>query len=312
MSETTDFHVHCTEQTAHSVIDLADRRGIAVLGLVQRVALSPNITEFVEYGKSKGVRVLPGVEFVVALDDKRVDLIALGFNPDHPLADEHFNSNRRNEKNRVIAAGQLEFLQGQGFNFDNTDPKQTKLKQDLLQGLILEKAISWCRLAAQIEVNAPVIENLKNIFSTEWNEVVTKYTGKPGYETAQQLDAKFLWTTLFAPGRPGFVPVNNNVRVRELVEAVHQSGGIILYSPEGRFSEQTFQRLTIDYHIDGVYGWHGPDCDLTDEQIDYIESQGQLVLGGSDYDPEKNDWQIGIAKGGTEKSLQTVKQKLRY
>lgn len=299
MSEanTVDFHVHCTDSTARSVIDLAAQNGLVGIGLVQRVSYSPATSEYIEYGKKQGVEIWPGVEFTMMVKGQGTDLIVLGFNPMNPDIAELFNTQNRMEHSGRIAQMQRNFLENRGFEFDTLTRKEDlDLIKDLLSGQITEKAISWCRLVVKGFNNRDSIELLKSEFPDEWREVLNNYQGKPSYDTVDRLEAKFLWAHYFAPGKEGYIPVNNDQLLRNAVKSVHEAEGLIVYSPEGNFNIDVWKELKA-IGVDGVMGWHGGEIELSPDQVELIEKQGKLILGGSDYDPEKEDWKIGRGNG---------------
>ena len=59
--------------------------------------------------------------------------------------------------------------------------------------------------------------------------------------------------------------------------------------------------------------WHGstlksPNGVALSDVVADIKKRGLLILGGSDYDPTKNHWQIGIGGGNTYISPRRLKE----
>ena len=105
----------------------------------------------------------------------------------------------------------------------------------------------------------------------------------------------------FGPGKPGRLLARDSAE--DLVKIVHDCGGVVVYSPEGNFDQSVWNKL-VDIKIDGVMAWHGSrlgkDRKGIDTNLNAIKSArklGLLVLGGSDYDPRKQDWELGVGRG---------------
>lgn len=297
-----DFHVHYevkNPEGAKDIIKEARRRDVGVLGLVGRAEYSTRLPELVKFGQEIGVIVLPGVEYKARLDDrshKSVDLICLDFNPQSLEIANYFaeNAPKQQQINKAIAAEEKEFLETQGFSFSNLKDEDKKTLEEIFRGEHVDKAIKLCRIAANTEEGN--VEELKKKYPREWQEVQEKHGIKPWYKNDPiGLDAKFLYELYFSnETKPGYqyAIAPYITPVQKIIEATHKSGGVILYSPEGKFNEATWQKL-VDLGIDGIMVWHGKRMELPKSLVATIRKIGLLILGGGDYDPARNHWQIG-------------------
>ncbi len=294
-SNRVDFHVHYTDATAPSIIHEARDNGIVVLGLIGRAEISDKINDYVREGEQLGIEVFPGVECLSRIDGKFVDLIAIGVDENDSTIRRYFGQNDGIELNSRIAQHQYGFLQGQGFSFTDLSEDSRTLLNELLAGRITEKAIKFCQIAVSNAENDLLIGGLKNEFSNEWQEVHDQFSNKPGYnEHPLWVTAKFLYQHYFAPGCPGYVLIQPTST--DFINAAHQAGGVIVYSPEGDFNAGVWQTL-VSQGVDGIMAWHGGDMEIAPEIASEAHRTGLLVLGGSDYNPDNNHWQMGNGKG---------------
>lgn len=279
--ERADFHIHYTDETARGIIDKALEMGVRVVALVRRSEISDRLPEFIAYGREKGVTVLPGTEQLVRVENGLVEAICLDFDFAHPEIRRFFGKKEAEEKNASVAARQKQFLELKGFTFNDLAPKDRNKLEELLAGKILEKAKTFCQIVNNTEANQSLIQKLLK----ENNEV---------YREAKETNWRFLWKMFFAPGKEGYIPVQP--QAKELINAVHSAHGVVLYSPEGKFKRENWDELK-DFGIDGIMIWHGGRAELPASLIKEIREQGFLILGGSDYDPEKDDWKTGVGQG---------------
>lgn len=291
-----DFHTHFLEDKVQEVFTKAKKAHVVAMALIGRLEI-PNVDDMnkiVELGQEQGIKVFSGVEYLARINGVRADLVALGFDCGNPAIKKHFGKEENRQRNVEIANKQLSFLIDQGFDLSAPEKseKQVLLRQ-ILAGDISEKAINLCRVVCSTSVNVRSIDELKKEFNEEWNGVVSKYSNRPGFETDGELEAKFLYLHYFDIGKPGFQSVQRGSE--EVIEAVHQSGGVILYSPEGKFNNEVWEIL-MGQGIDGIMGWHGGKLELN-HGVSKARAIGLLVLGGSDYNPVRNEWQPGVGKG---------------
>lgn len=308
--ERADFHVHYSvhdPEATKRIIDEAAGKNVVVLGLVGRLAVSDVLPEIIEYGRKKGVKVLPAAEYpgLVTLEDGKtqaVDLIAIDFDYQNKEIRKLFSPLENRERNAKIAQNQKEFLEREGFLFDSLQDSEKRILSRLLEGRLDEKAIEFCRLVVKNKLNEEKLRSLKEEKREDWEFVARNWGKQPFYQNSAELDAKFLWYLYFRPPHgEGFKAqggASAELQLKpatELVAAVHKAGGVILYSPEGKFKREIWEHLK-SVGIDGIMAWHGSRMELNRNTIREIRKEGYLILGGSDYDPKKNEWIIGVGK----------------
>ena len=289
-----DFHVHYTDESAKRTIEKAGDQWITAIALIRRTEISDHMPEYINYGEKLGVKVLPGVEFFAGLKDTNVELIALGFDYTNITVRNIFGVAERKDHNKKVAEKQKELFEAQGFYFEGLEGQDKEELTSLLNGNVTEKAILFCRLASRNPANRLKINALKEEHSSLWKEIEEASRTKKAYSEPTLTEAKFLWRLFFMPGKPCFIAVQK--RPGEIIDAIHQAGGVVLYSPEGKFNESDWRKL-IDLGIDGIMGWHGGKLELGREIVADARKRKLLILGGSDYDPDVEEWQVGSGSG---------------
>lgn len=309
----TDFHIHYTDVSAREVLEEAKKNGLSSVALVGRAEISKDIKELINYGERLGIRVFSGVEYLAKIGESEfVELICLAFDPNHPKIKKYFgkDSEKQIKLNIEVARKQKELLERKGFTFEGMDINQKNLLSDLLAGKIAEKAIRFCELVTSNKANYDKVRQLIGNHPTEWKEINTTYSEKPGYKGfPTRLQSKFLWSFFFATGREGYVPVLTSAS--EIINSIHAAGGVVLYSPEGEFNEAIWNKL-VEFGVDGIMGWHGGKLEIHKDTIRTARQKGLLILGGSDFNPSKNDWQIGVGAGELYISLRRHEELDRY
>lgn len=293
-TDRVDFHIHYSDQNAEQIIEQARKNNVVALALIRRTEISENMENYINYGKALGVDVLPGVEYFARLDEGNVELIGLGFDYKAPPIREIFGISERKDFNRNLAAIQKKLFEAQGFSFESLSLGENERLRSLLAGDISEKAILFCRLAVSSSLNRSKIVQLKMENEKLWEEVRAWAKPKSGYLEPRLVEAKFLWRLYFAPGKACFVPMQRSAE--EVVKRVHSAGGVMLYSPEGHFDEVSWSKL-LALGIDGLMGWHGGNLEVGRNVIRDIKQRNLLIMGGSDYDPSVEEWQIGSGDG---------------
>ncbi len=299
-----DMHVHYDilddAQSTYSLIDMAKHKGVVAIGLLAKSDVSPYMHDFIEYGNKIGVAIVPGAEYTTFLGNerKRADLICLGFDPDDiPL----FSVKGSSIQNKEIALEQKSFLENNGFSFLNLGNEELNIMKSLLNGETSEKAIKFCEIISKSsdDVNKKIVQELKASNYEIWNKTIDTCRENEYYNSPQRIDAKFLYNLFFAVNRPGYLPVQKHFS--EVVDQVHQAGGVVLYSPEGAFDIDVWKSL-MSGEIDGIMAWHGGALGNSGSKLDIpinvlkvCRERGKLVLGGSDF--QGKDWELGTGNG---------------
>lgn len=303
-----DFHVHydpLRPETGFDVIRKAEKCGIIAITLLDRNSISPMMAEYVEYGKDCGVEVIPGIEIVARFGMETVELIAMGFDVSDLGINKAWGGLENKVSNTQMVAKQISLFNNEGFSFNHLSQFGQENMDKLLLGEISEKAITLCQciVTADDDENRRLLEELKESESQLWQKLVQQYSETDYYKgRLDRLNAKLLYEIYFGPGKKGRDLICT--QVSEVVSIVHSAGGVVLYSPEGLFGQKIWDDLQ-EKGVDGIMAWHGGklgrDKDVDSIPISIIKDairKGMLVLGGSDYDPKKNDWKLGV--GGDE------------
>jgi hypothetical protein len=304
-----DFHVHYSDENAEWILTKAKEANLCAVAFIRRAEMSDSLGEYINFGKSLGVEVIPGVEYFAALDEGNVDLISLGFDVNSPSMREVFGVAEKREYNARLAASQMRLMEDQGFSFQEIPEEEMGNLRKLLDGEVTEKAILVCRLACSSLLNQQKIAELKRNNPAVWERLQSLVAERPGYKKPGAIDAKFLWQLYFAPGKSCFRRVQ--ISAQNLIERTHQAGGVVLYSPEGELDVAAWHKL-IEQGIDGIMGWHGSSLEISKSTVREVRAKGLLILGGSDYDMDKDHWQLGIGDGSMFLSLRRLNElKLR-
>ena len=298
-----DFHVHSSEDFGENkkLIREAKSRGAIAISMVGKIEIPPMIDELIEFGRGVGVEVIPGVETSEELV-KGVfsDFIGLGFDTNHPIAREYFSNEARRTRNRELAEHQVNVLEEYGFSFEGIAGEDKELFDLILEGHEAQKAINLCRIVARTPKNRDALERFTNEHK-EWKRVYDFYSkqerfrGQPEY----LLKTKVLEFILFDFGREGYVPSATPPEV--IIEAIHKAGGVVVYSPEGKFDKEVWKRFK-SLGGDGIMLFHGgrirwPLGVKPVEFLREVRNDELIIIGGSDFDPDKNHWEIITGDG---------------
>jgi hypothetical protein len=173
------------------------------------------------------------------------------------------------------------------------------------------KAIAFCQLLMKVPGNKNLIDQIHSGNKELAKELYEYYGNRDPYvDNPQLLEAKLLWNVLFKPPQgKGYIPIL--WKSQKFVDTVHKAGGVVLYSPESNFNKNTWDMLQ-NQGIDGIMAWHGGRLETDKGTVIDARRKGLLVLGGSDYHPEKNDWKIGEGNGDMFISSNRYSELMRY
>lgn len=295
MTERVDFHIHydpLDESTAYDAIETARKCEVTAMALMARGQISVNTHEFIEKGRELGIKVFSGLESLTILGDNFLELICLGFDPEGSIAGL-YGQEVVEKINKKAVFEQLAFIQTEGFDFSLISSEDQELLSKVKMGKTTERAFKICQIISRSSniPNISRISALKKELDDDWKYVNDKYGNA---FKGSNLNAKFLWYIYFKVGAPGYIRVQNHADV--VINAVHESGGVVLYSPEGKFDFSVWESL-ISLGVDGVMGWHGSKLELSRQMIKDLLEKEMLILGGSDFDPIKNHWKLGLGDG---------------
>ncbi len=329
--KSADFHVHYnpdkisrhnethpgtldaeTETTIEKII----ASNIKYVGIVGRTVVgTPKIIDLIRSRlEVHGIKVIFGMEYHAVLppDLRRltlrgfVDFICFGFDHSSPEIQKEFGSDPTNstELNARIAKEFLEKLTRLGFNLEPQTEEQKETLKNLKEGRIANKADHLSLLILDLaDQNKDIIGDLEKKYGPP-NEIDKRNNG---YSSQKN----WLYRLLFqAP--TGLASFYFQKQPDVLTNLIHQTGGVVLYSPEGKFDPKVMDYL-LSLGIDGVMGWHGAELeDLPIPVVKSLRKSGKLVLGGSDFDPVKDSWQPGMGKGTMYLSDRRGKELVNY
>ncbi len=292
--ERVDFHVHYNSNDKNSeccVIDRAASVGVSAVALMLRSEIPNNIDSYRKYGKRLGVEVFSGMETVSSLGDRKdIELICIGFRQKGSLYDM-FSKESSKVRNIELARFERNFLNSKGFRVEGSSQEDIQLLEWVMGGQIKAKAISLCQIVSRNKINETLVEELKLCKSKVWSDVLNRYSKS---FSGKDLDAKFLHTLYFSA--QGECQIDPKYTAEEIIKSTHASGGGVFYSPEGKFDLKIWHCL-VDFGVDGIMAWHGGKMELTMSFVKSLVGEGKVILGGGDFDPVKDDWQIGVGNG---------------
>lgn len=298
ISRYNEVHPGTLEAETETTIEKIIASNIKYVGIVGRTVVgTPEIIDRIKTRLEKHeVQAIFGMEYHAVLPpDLRhltpkgfVDLICFGFDHNSSKIQKEFGSDST-ELNARIVKEYLDKLSKLGFNLKPQTEKQEETLKNLKEGRITNRADHLSLLILELaEQNKDVIAALEHKYGPA-NEVDRRGNGFSPQKN-------WLYRLLFqAPD--GLVSTYFQRQPDALISLIHQAGGVVLYSPEEKFKPEIMEYL-LTLGIDGVMGWHG--AKLEDVPISVIKSlrkTGKLILGGSDYDPIKDDWQPEVGKG---------------
>ncbi len=261
--------------------------------------------------ETHGVKAIFGMEYHSLLPENLrhltqngfVDLVCFDFDHDSPVIQEEFGLNSTKLNARIVKE-YLEKLNQLGFNLTpQTDQQNDSLKR-LKEGQVANKADLLTLLILELSnQNKDAITSLEQRYGpiTDVDKRNNGFTPKKNW----------LYRLLFKPPS-GLASFYFQKQPDLLTKLIHEANGIVLYSPEEKFSPEIMNYL-LSLGIDGVMGWHGGKLeDLPTSWIKTLRKAGKLILGGSDFDPVKDDWQPGVGKGTMYLSNRRGKELTKY
>lgn len=283
-----------TEDTIDKII-VGNIKYVGILGRIS--AASQETTDLIKDRLNLyGVEVVFGTEYLSLLpEDIRhltsnglVELVCLGFDHNSPEIKEKFGPDDTKFNSRV-AKEYIDKLVKIGFDLTPTTDEQQIILTRLMQGKIPNKsdylATFISKTTGQNHIPIKMLEN-------KFGPISETDRRKNGFTPLKN----WLYRLLFKLPS-GLVASYYQTPTKETIDLVHQAGGVVLYSPEGKFIPEIMTHL-LDHGIDGAMGWHGGRLDEVPlEWIQVLRRTGKLILGGSDYDPVKNHWQPGTGSG---------------
>jgi len=280
-----DFHVHLGDRTKEDFIEEALDNKVTVVAALDRGSevKIDRLQALIDYGLSKGIRVIPGVEsFTQAeIDGQRAtfELIGLDFDLDHPdiyrILDPRAGIPPEHHYPKIDF--QRSILEKMGFEVTPTD-ESAIIFGEIQSRQVAETAIRFCKI---VLLN-PNNQNLLN--SDFWQDRIRKHLiERP--EDEGRWDKALYWS-IFAAGKDGYWPSPLNMQL--IVKTIREANGVVVGAHpnfkigDGIVNLDTVINYWFENKVDGLEGWDaGP---LNKELALKSRARGGLVLGGSGRD----------------------------
>ena len=256
--EKVDLHVHTNASDGKfsptEIVSMAKKAGLKAIAIADHDT-TDGIDAFMEAGRKEGIKTISGCEFEI------------------------------NEKERGFF--EIHIL---GLFIDHQSPIIKKIIEETTEERIRNKKEVIAKLNSlgyKITFEEVLKETRSEIGRPHIARVlIKKYPDK--FKTIGEVFEKLLGT-----GKPGFVPRKVFISFKEIIDAIHEAGGIaVLAHPF--YNKNPFE--VIDYFIENggdavetiyPYAEHAPEKDFFENGINELKQKmlekGVLESGGSDY-----------------------------
>ena len=277
-----DLHTHTNlstcagrDNTWEVLLCRAQEAGVEVLSVTDHNTVG-FYTENKDIEKYFSGRIVPGIEFSVALDGVAIELLAYNFDIDtiSKWAYEKYGTPKSRQEKMVKALELLVQEHGLEYDYSTTFDGSVYAHEFVLNNL-LKYDSSKCLLASYGVYDR-----------TDFYRISGANTEFPLY-----LDMDKIWPT-----------------AEEIIDVVHSAHGVVVFAHPYNYNEKVdvynaLEKLYLK-GVDGIEVYH-PSCNQ--EELERLEnfamSHNLLITGGSDYHgiPRHNDMGVNVEK---ENSLQ--------
>lgn len=255
---TVDLHCHTKLSDGSMGIDdiilLAQKRGVETLAITDRDCLAGTIRAKL-IGERHGIKVIPGVEISSFDSENKTEVFILGYSSDSP--DRLEGLCHRNLLARKRAAQYMMIKAAQ--------------KYPITADLVL-KCAQGSTNVYPVHIMAALVES----------GITTELYGD-------------LYNELFCDGGENSILVRPKLpEPEEIIEAIHDAGGIAIVAYTGTYSDAVLDKL-IKAGVDGIEVWC-PQHDeaKTAELAAFAKKNGLLAIGGSDFRGRNNKHCVSI------------------
>lgn len=255
---TVDLHCHTKLSDGSMGIDdiilLAQKRGVETLAITDRDCLAGTIRAKL-IGERHGIKVIPGVEISSFDSENKTEVFILGYSSDSP--DRLEGLCHRNLLARKRAAQYMMIKAAQ--------------KYPITADLVL-KCAQGSTNVYPVHIMAALVES----------GITTELYGN-------------LYNELFCDGGENSILVRPKLpEPEEIIEAIHDAGGIAIVAYTGTYSDAVLDKL-IKAGVDGIEVWC-PQHDeaKTAELAAFAKKNGLLAIGGSDFRGRNNKHCVSI------------------
>ena len=261
---TADLHCHTKLSDGSMGIDdiiiLAQKRGVDTLAITDRDCLAGTVRAKL-IGERHGIKVIPGVELSSYDSENKSDVYIIGYMCDSP--DRLEGMCHRNLIARKRAAQYMMIKASQKF----------PISADLVL-----KCAQGSTNVYPVHIMSALIES----------GMTTELYGE-------------LYNELFVDGGENSVLVRPKLpEPEELVEAIHDAGGIAILANAGAFEGTKVLEKLIAAGLDGIEAWCPQHDDETAVRLaKYAKKNGLLAIGGSDFKGRNNKYCVSLGSYST-------------
>lgn len=294
--ERADLHVHYDTLHNGHLLDTAELNRVTVLGALQRGLVQlDKMAELVAEGEERGITVLPGAEILFkTARGYHHELIALGFDPHHPglfkLIDPRGSSHLSMTREKI--AFQTRFLAERlGLDMSVTPENQAVL-EEVHSGLTAETAY---KLSLAATLNPQNQRRLAEYAAKRQDQIEEHYRIRP--EDQGDLARVIYWLHFSADSLiKSNLKAESAYRVwgkpldpKKFIRVVHEANGVVVIAHphfqhvDGEPKPYEFLPELLELGVDGLEGYYATP--LQADLAEIANKSGQLILGGSGYDP---------------------------
>lgn len=277
---TVDLHCHTKLSDGSLGIDdiilLAQKRGVEALAITDRDCLAGNVRAKL-IGERQGIKIIPGVEISSYDSENRAEVFILGYLCDSP--DRLEGLCHRNLAARKRAAQYMMIKAAQ--------------KYPITPDLVLKCAQGSTNIYP-VHIMAALVES----------GITTELYGD-------------LYRDLFVNGGEKNILIRPKLsEPEEIVEAIHDAGGIAILAYAGNYKNTTVLEKLMNAGIDGIEVWCPQhDEDTVAELAAFAKKNRLLAIGGSDFRGRNNRHCVSLGSFTTPENnfseLNNYKAKMR-
>lgn len=260
-----DLHVHTRasgdgELSGEEIVRLAVRENVTTLAITDHDSIE-EVKNAMSWGEQLGVEVIPGTEVFCKNRDKLVHMLAFYIELDDSQVSEIINKVHKDRLRWVKT--QIERLEENGFYVD-----EQNVYEFCKDTSPLPAAVAYAVFKDERNSKNPLIIEYKEKYDNPINEFSIRllFFGKP-------------------LASPNYIP-----ETKELIEAIHKSGGVAILAHPGYsqmevdFVHTEFIDELVEQGISGVEAYYTSHTEEeTRTYLEYCEKHNLIVTAGSDF-----------------------------
>ncbi len=279
-----DLHMHTTysdgEKSIEEILKMCEEKKLKYISITDHNTCMAYYDENLININTFSGKIIIGCELNANFNNRLIEILAYNINPDDIMKfrEKYYSEDKMKESNKKAYTKFLNIL----------DKKGIKYNEDEIQKSIKETKIK------------------KNMERFIWEEIVKYPENKEILGEEYFTSLKIFYRKEIAnPDSEYFTDrISNYPNVKEVVEYIHQIGGIAFlahpFEYEFKDTIKFLDDLNKEVKLDGIECYH-PSAEIEDRidvLIDYAKEHNLKICGGSDYHGKiKPDIEIGIGKG---------------